>query len=405
MTAETAAPAETTEPAEPAETAGPAEQTGFRARLRAWRVWIIFALVLCLIVVLGILRSSDTGQPALSPSNPAPEGAMAAARILAEQGVDVQSPGSFDEALKLLEDEGAEATLLLIDPSGFLGGDQLAELAGTARRTVLVEPGFEQLSALAPDIRSAGVVPGDSDGTALQAGCGVPDARAASSVDAGGLAYRAPVVCFPAEAGDGDAGIYAADDDGAVVLGNAALLANETLASRGNAALTLRTLGSAPTLIWYQPTAADIPAAELPGDPRALLPSWVDPLLLWLLVVAVLAMFWRGRRLGPLAVEPLPVVVRSAETAEGRARLYQDGRASGRAAETLRAAALTRLAARLRLGPQATAESVVRAAARATGRTVDDVDRLLNSAPPEGDVELVRWSQDLQALEEEVTAS
>jgi hypothetical protein len=167
MTAETAAPAETTEPAEPAETAGPAEQTGLRARLRAWRVWIIFALVLCLIVVLGILRSSDTGQPALSPSNPAPEGAMAAARILAEQGVDVQSPGSFDEALKLLEDEGSEATLLLIDPSGFLGGDQLAELAGTARRTVLVEPGFEQLSALAPDIRSAGVVPGDSDGTAL----------------------------------------------------------------------------------------------------------------------------------------------------------------------------------------------------------------------------------------------
>ena len=67
--------------------------------------------------------------------------------------------------------------------------------------------------------------------------------------------------------------------------------------------------------------------------------------------VAVLAMLWRGRRLGPLAAEPLPVVVRSAETAEGRARLYQDGRSLDRAAATLRAAALTRLSARLRLGP------------------------------------------------------
>ncbi|MFP3468374.1 hypothetical protein SB754_23050, partial [Leifsonia sp. SIMBA_070] len=77
--------------------------------------------------------------------------AMAAARILGEQGVDVLSPGSFDEAVGLLEDKGAEATLLLIDPQGFLGGAQLSELARTARRTVLVEPGFEQLSALAPD--------------------------------------------------------------------------------------------------------------------------------------------------------------------------------------------------------------------------------------------------------------
>lgn len=384
---------------------GTAGQTGLRARLRAWRLWIILALVLVLVVVLGILGSPRTASPSLSPANPAPGGAMAAARILEDQGVEVLSPGSFDEALDVLADKGSDATLLLVDPNSFLSEDQLAEFSGTARRTVLVQPTFAQLSALAPDIRSAGVVPEDSSGGALRAACDEPDAEAAASVNAGGLAYRAPVVCFPVPGSDGSAGAYAADDDGAVVLGNTAFLANATLADRGNAALALRTLGSTETLVWYLPTAADIPASELPADPRTLMPEWVDPLLLWLLVVAALAMFWRGRRLGPLAVEPLPVVVRSAETAEGRARLYQDGRASGRAADTLRAAALTRLAAKLRLGPQATADMVVRAAAQATGRSVANVDRLLNRPLPARDAELVQWSQDLQALEEEVTAS
>ena len=384
---------------------GNAGRRGLRARLRAWRLWIILALVLCLVVVLGVLRSPGPAAPGLSPENPAPDGAMAAARILQEQGVEVLLPGSFDEALDVLDDKGSSATLLLVDPNSFLSGEQLAEFSGTARRTVLVQPTFAQLSALAPGIRSAGVVPEDGSGSEQRAACDEPDAEAAGSVDAGGLAYRAPVVCFPVPGGDGGAGTYAADDEGAVVLGNTAFLANGTLASRGNAALALRTLGSTQTLVWYLPTAADIPAAELPADPRTLLPEWVDPLLLWLLVVAALAMFWRGRRLGPLAVEPLPVVVRSAETAEGRARLYQDGRASDRAAETLRAAALTRLAAKLRLGPQATADMVVRAAAQATGRAVDDVDRLLNRPLPARDAELVHWSQDLQALEEEVTAS
>lgn len=374
-------------------------------RRKTLRLWIVLALVLCLVVVLGILNRADAGGAPLSPENPAPGGAMAAARILAEQGVEVLNPGSFEETASLLADRGSGATLLLIDPNSFLGQDQLAELAGSARRQVLVEPSLAQLAALAPDIRSAGVVP-DGDGSgALSAECGAADARAAGSIDAGGFAYRAPVTCFPVPGSDGTAGSYAADDAGTVVLGNSAVLSNESLGSRGNAALALRTLGSAETLIWYQPTVLDLPADTAAADPRALLPDWVDPLLLWLLVVAALAMFWRGRRLGPLSAEPLPVVVRSAETAEGRARLYQDGKASDRAAATLRAAALTRLAARLRLGPQATAEMVVQAAAGATGRPANDVGRLLTAPLPSGDAELVQWSQDLQALEEEVTAS
>ena len=374
-----------------------------RARLRAWRLWIILALVLCLVVTLTVLGSSGCDDTALSPANPAPAGAMAAATILAEQGVDVRTPASHEEALDLLADRGGQSTLFLYDPNGFLGPDQLAELNGLARRQVLMEPGFLQLTGLAPDIRSAGVLP--EQDPALEAECSAPDASAAGSIDSGGLAYRAPVTCFPA-AGVAAGGAYAGNDDGSViVLGNAALLANESLANRGNAALALRTLGSTDTLVWFLPTVSDVPAAEAPADFRTLLPGWLDPLLLWLLVVAALAMFWRGRRLGPLAAEPLPVVVRAAETAEGRARLYQDAQSTDRAAQTLRAAALTRLAVRLRLGPGSSTGTVVRAVAAATGRPEAEVSSLLNGALPASAAALVQWSQDLQALEEEVTAS
>ncbi|MBP3044591.1 DUF4350 domain-containing protein [Arthrobacter jiangjiafuii] len=374
-----------------------------RARLRAWRLWIVLGLVLCLVVVLGLLRGTGDNT-ALSPVNPAPAGSMAAAEILAEQGVEVLVPSSHAEARSLLTGRGEDATLLLVDPSGYLGPSQLEELNGQARRQVLVEPSFEQLAALAPGIRAAGVMPDDGADAALSPGCDAPDALAAENIDGGGLAYRAPLTCFTASGGD--SGVYAADGTGGVVvLGNAGLLANESLASRGNAALTLRTLGSTGTLIWYLPTVSDIPAGQGPVDPQSLLPQWVDPVLLWLLVVALLAAFWRGRRLGPLAAEPLPVVVRSAETAEGRARLYQDSRATERAAATFRAATLTRLASRLRVGPQSTADMVVRAAAAATGRRQADVEALLNGPLPATNAALVNWSQDLQALEEEVTAS
>ena len=52
---------------------------------------------------------------------------------------------------------------------------------------------------------------------------------------------------------------------------------------------------------------------------------------LWLVVVLVA--LWKGRRLGPLVAEQLPVVVRASETVEGRGRLYRSRRARDRAAD------------------------------------------------------------------------
>ena len=390
---------------EQAAASGGSSTTALRNRLRAWRLWIVLALLLVGGVVLTLLTSSGSDRTPLSAANPAPEGAQAVVRVLQEQGVEVVQAEDYESALAALEDK--DAALLFFDPNEYLTGSRLSELEAAAQKRVLVEPTFAQLRALAPDISQAGLVPEDiiDAGTVSEARCPDPAAEAAESVSAGGLAYRGPITCFPVTgSSEPTAGLYAAAGDGsAAVLGYSGLLANGTIAANGNAALALWALGSQDTLVWYLPVPADIPAGAEPVNPFSLLPDWVNPLLAWTVVVAALAAFWRGRRLGPLALEPMPVVVRAAETADGRARLYQDSRALDRAAANLRAATLVRLASRLRLGPGSTAADVVQAAARSSGRSAADVDSLLNRHIPANDSDLVAWSQELLYLEEEIT--
>ncbi|MSR98199.1 DUF4350 domain-containing protein [Arthrobacter sp. BL-252-APC-1A] len=384
--------------------AGPSR---LRRRFRAWRLWIILALVLAGGVVLSLLTSTSADRTPLSAGNPSPNGAQALVRVLGERGVDVVQAPDFNSALRALDAQ--DATLLFFDPNEYLGAGQLAELRAAAGKAVLVEPTFAQLRGLAPGISQAGLVPEETVKTGEVTGprCADPAAEAAGTVSAGGLAYRGPVTCFPVTGGAGEpAGLFAAEEDGsAAVLGYSGLLANGTITENGNAALALRSLGSAGTLVWYLPVPSDIPAGDAPANPFSLLPDWVDPLLAWVVVVAAIAAFWRGRRLGPLAMEPMPVVVRASETADGRARLYQDSRALDRAAANLRAGTMVRLAARLRLGPGSTSAAVVEAAARSTGRPVSEIDALLNRHAPANDSDLVTWSQELLYLEEEITES
>src|SRR5207344_1672390 len=118
------------------------------------------------------------------------------------------------------------------------------------------------------------------------------------------------------------------------------VLMNGHLAEDGNAALGLRLLGGHPVLVWYLPDPLDRAAGAAPPTLTQLLPSWVCWVAVQLLVAAAVAVVWRSRRLGRLVTEQLPVVVRAAETQEGRARLYRSSRARGRAAAPLRTASL-----------------------------------------------------------------
>lgn len=376
-----------------------------RSRMRRALPLLIGVVVLAVIVLIGLLPGQEDDRP-LSPGNAAPGGARAIAEVLAAQGVDVVRVDSFAEAIGTLEE--GPATLFLHDAQQYLSGGQVAALAGVAERSVLAAPGARQLTGLDEDLTLLGPAPVDlsGDAPAAAADCPDADATAAGTISATGTVYSGSIECFPVTVEDVVGGLYVTTIDGAVVvLGAPSILSNETVVDDGNASLALRALGSTPTLVWYEPTGADVVSSGEGIDPATLLPPWVDPLLVWLLVCAVLGMFWRGRRLGPLATEPLPVVVRAAETAEGRARLYQDSRSIGHAAANLRAATLARMARRLRVDRAASPAEVVEAAARHSGRPRIELEQRLLGHTPTTNHDLVLWAQEILELEKEITPS
>lgn len=374
-------------------------QAGTRPWIRRNLTWIGFSVLLAGLVVfllVGRQAAAEDGKP-LSANNPSPNGAMAIAQILQQHGAAVTSTDSLASTLAAL-DQHPGSTVLLYDARGFLAADQLQELKDAAGRIVVVAPRFATLRALDPDIRTGGVVPGSVQ--VLEPDCSEVDARAAGAVKAEGTIYSGPRVCYPVRRGG--PGLYAASEDGSlIVLGSTGLLDNQHLAEEGNAALSIRSLGNAGDVVWYLPGASDVAPDSSTPTLGQLAPPWVGIAGPWLALVAVLAIAWRGRRMGPLVHEPLPVVVNAAETAEGRARLYQDSRSVERAADNLRAGTLSRLAGHFNLGGGSTADDVMDAAAKKLGRPHPELRSTLLDFRPQSEQQLVQWAQELERIEQE----
>ncbi len=373
--------------------------------LRRAVFWIVAAAAL---IALGLGMLLFTGATAeadrFGADEAAPSGSRALVEVLRDEGVDVVVSGSLDGALEAVEDP-ASTTILAADPLGLVDPAAWSRLDGAAAQLVLVEPGPDALAALTPDVFPVGSVDAEREA----AGCAEEVARRSGTVEGTGPGYDSVAaeaeVCFE---GDGGAmlvtvpaaGADAPDDAAVSVLGGATLLQNDTVARQGNAALALGLLGEHPRLVWWVGTAAD-------ADPGAmsiaeLTPGWVNPLAWLALTVGLAAAIWRGRRLGPVVVENLPVIVRTTETMEGRARLYARAGARLRALDSLRLGALRRLGESLGLGPAAGIDEIVAATASATGRRQDALRTLLVDREPETDRELVDLSDALAALEAEV---
>jgi hypothetical protein len=373
-----------------------------RTTVRRSLFWVgagVFTLLLGL-VSMAIAGNGGPGAY-LSPENAGPAGGRAVAQVLQSQGVDVRFTERLSDTLDAAE--GADAATVLVYDEGLLDSDQRARLADLTADLVLVNPSQDALDDLAPGVEFAeppsGVLPAD---------CRLPEAERAGTISRATEAYApsAPsddaVACF--EGGD-DAFSLVQVSEGErtiTVLGAGDALTNEFVIEQGNAALALNLLGRTGTLIWYLPGLDDVAAPPPLGD---LSPPWVTPSVLLLVTAALAAAFWRGRRLGPLVVENLPVVVRASETMEGRARLYQRSSARRRALDALRIGTVSRLATALRLGRAASVDEVAWATAERTGRDPQQVRQVLLDADPATDAELVRMSDDLLVLERDLRAA
>jgi hypothetical protein len=173
----------------------------------------------------------------------------------------------------------------------------------------------------------------------------------------------------------------------------------------GNAALGLGLLSTNPDVVWLAPPLIGPSTSTGQATLTSLLPDRLKWAALQLAIAVVVIAFWRGRRLGRLVPESLPVVVRQAETVLGRARLYRRARALGRASDSLRSGARDRLARRLGFGAAVARDALTDAVSNRVARPAPEVAALLYGAAPADDHELVLLAQQLAALEREVLRS
>ncbi|MBO3083881.1 DUF4350 domain-containing protein [Cellulomonas fengjieae] len=361
--------------------------------------------LLALVVLAGLLTAlpaPQTSTVTLAPDNPADLGGRAAAQILGQQGVDVR----YVRRLAQVESLAGPGSTVLVVGDYLLEAEQVEALGATGADLVLVDAGWA-LSLLTDAITAGGSASGEAEVRTAQ--CDDPDAVAAGRITARGelLATGAgAVVCFPGPESQRGGAYAVVESDGRRIaaLADVSPLTNQYLADEGNAALVLRALGRHERLVWYIPSLDDAMAGgeEAGTDTSAVLPPVVPILGLQLLLVVAVAALWRGRRLGRLVTEPMPVVVRAGETTRGRGRLYRRARSYGHAAAALRAGTAARSAARLGLPRSAPAPLVVDAVARATGRRSADVEALLYGPPPTDDRGLAQLARDLDHLESEV---
>lgn len=355
---------------------------------RAARTPVFIAVVVLLAAIVLMLTRPGGTHGNLEPGSADPGGSQALARLLATQGVHVVTVRTFDDAGSALS---PGSTLLVTDP-GLLQPTRLAALRSRAGSTVLVGARQETLDLILPGV-SAATAP---DVRVRFPGCTVAPAVAAGSAVTGGIGYIAHQgvrSCY-------DGTLLQIGDT--TLVGSGAPMTNERLATEGDAALSMRLLGRNGTLVWYLPSPADATAG---AGPRSFFDLVPRPWLFGAVEVAAAAVLFalsRARRLGPVVAEPLPVVVRAAETVEGRARLYRRSGSPGHAADILRQAAIDRLRPALGLGAGAEPAAVVESVASRCGRATTDIGALLYGPAPRDDASLVRLADELDRLEREV---
>lgn len=368
--------------------------------------WLIVLIVLAMIaaILASVLRGFYQDGP-LEPDAPTGQGSKAVVQVLEDLGVEIDVDRHTSDAADALR---SGRTVLVTEPSA-LSASQLTALAEAqdsgGGRMVLVQPDFVTLSYLTPNITPAGSL---RTAGQLEAGPGCGDlAHRARVVEVAGdegirgstTLYRdtgSANTCF--SSGEGSLVI---EHEGILVLGSADLLTNDGVGEADNAALVLNALGGTGELSWYVPSATD-PMSSSSPTLFDHLPDWAGPLVLWLLLVATIALVASGRRFGPVVIEPLPVMVKPQELVLGRARLLQHADARDAAATALRSAAATRLADRLGLRHETALNGLLATLAPHVDHTDEQLRRLLGPTPVTSDQDLVRLAHDLDHLEKEI---
>ena len=369
---------------------------------------IVVGLLLAVTLAVTLLNANGKGNADdLDPANPGYSGAQGLAHVLSDHGVAVTVVRSQRELLDQTVD--GTTTVAVTGTNSLSRRTAHAALAhaASAASLVLLDPD--------PEVTKGMGLPVDShlaDLTDVAAGCRGTEVGAGFRLAQAERAYlpttdgSAATTCFPDKSeGNGGGGAMvslpaALGRPPVTLLGDESLITNGAILNSDNAAIALHLFGHTDRLVWYVPSLADIAAAD--STSRSISPAWFQPGLVLGTSAMVLLCLWRGRRLGRLVTEPLPVIVRAVETTESRGRMYRRSRDRTRALAVLQQATRRRLASYLGLPASSAIDSVAAASAAVSGRGYHDVLHLLDSPAAHDDSSLLETANNLVALEKEV---
>ena len=374
--------------------------TGPRRKLLLGGAAVVVAALILL--VIGTFRHQVSIQAADDPRSTTAQGVRALAQLLTDEGVRIETTDDVESAVAASDGQ----TLLVVAAPHRLTDEQAARIGrATYGRLLLLRPSITALRAFGvpaePTAAPIGPVP---------PGCADPAATRAGAIDGydlrNGYASAAGTVTLSCYSeGQGAAWLRVGGPFGPVDL-VAGGISNQVLGHEGNAAFGMNVFGSQPKIVWLMSRGSQ--DGRPPEIGPTMLPGWWAPAVVQAFVALIVVGIWRGRRLGPILREPLPVTVRAAETVEGHGRMYARIGARDRAAEALRAGVRDRLGRVYGHGfagsPTAGRDDVLAlsaAIAARTGRPAAEIARLLAGPPPGSDDELVALAHHLDRLEQE----
>ncbi|EUA86742.1 hypothetical protein I551_6863 [Mycobacterium ulcerans str. Harvey] len=247
----------------------------------------------------------------MDPESTSGSGARALVTLLREGGVEVVVANTVAG----VENAARADTLLLVAQTQYLANNALLNrLSRVPGDLLLVEPTARTRRVLTPKLRV-----GAAETLAIRPDCPLREADRAGTVRFGPSdAYRgkgelAMISCY------GGALVRYQDIGRTVtVVGSNHFMTNDGLLEQGNAALAMNLAGARPRLIWYAPHLVEGETSS-PSSLSDLIPANVSWIVWQLWLAVILVALWKGRRMGPLVAEEMPVVVRASETVEGAA--------------------------------------------------------------------------------------
>jgi hypothetical protein len=355
-------------------------------------VGIVAGLVL-LAVIVGSPRRDDG--VLFGPESTAPLGTRGLVLLIESFGAEVVV--SPDVA------PGTDVVLVLRDVLADERIDELARWVADGHTLVVADP-ISRLSApVSGDESFLGLAPP----TVSRGTCTIDAlAGAASLVPQSGVRYEVErrQSCF----GDGDRAFVVAEPrgDGTIVsIGAANVFVNDVLGEADNAALATSLLAPSPgTRVTVIPPQV-IDTEGTPAEDRSLLDVMAPgaQLAIVQLFLAFVAYAWfRARRLGRPVSEPLPVAISGSELVVAVGNLLQQQRSPDRAAVLLRRDLRRRLAERLGLSPQATAEVVADVAADRTAVDRARIYEAVADRPVGSDAALMELARSIDDIRKEI---